>query len=343
MLTHIISGLTALGVAAGTALAAPMLAGDDNRAASDLSVVSVTYTDLGGGYSPYLLAGCDGLTVTVNDSTPSELFDYAINIEGQELPVLDAQPKDDGTVSMLTVCPADLAPNYNYDLTVSEAGEAGETYTWTLEQVQGPLSSAPSGRIVAGQKGRVALTEGTWELGTKVETKVVASRGATREQAMAHADSELTVPSTYNATTRTVEFTVPVAATGRYLWVSAKGTRPAMASYGVFAEPLKVGAPAKPSAFPKKWVKSPGKKKGVAKVKRTVRVTKPVYSTPSVAKLVKVKYQWKANGKAIKGAKKASYKIPRARAGKRIAVTITFTAKGYKAFSKTVAFGKARR
>lgn len=340
MLTNLISGLAAFAVAAGTAVAAPMLA---DGPTGDLSIGSVEYTDLGGGYSPYLYAGCDGLTLKVNDSTPSEVFDYAINLDGQELPVLDAQAQDDGTVSVLTICPADLAPNYNYNIIVSEMGQAGDPYLWTLEQVQGPLTAAPTGTIVAGKPGSVALTEGTWELGTEVETKVVASVGSTREEAMANADSELAVPSTYDATTHTVKFTAPVAATGRYLWVSAKGTRPAMASYGVFADPVKVTAAANPSAFPKNWVKSPGTKRGVVKVGRTVKLTAPVYSSASVAKLVTAKYQWKVNGKAIKRASKRSYKIARAHAGKRLTAAVTFSAKGYKPLTKTVFVGKVRR
>jgi hypothetical protein len=49
----------------------------------------------------------------------------------------------------------------------------------------------------------------------------------------------------------------------------------------------------------------------------------------------KFTYQWYANGKAIKGAKKASLKLKKAQKGKRITVKVTATKKGYKKTVKT--------
>lgn len=84
----------------------------------------------------------------------------------------------------------------------------------------------------------------------------------------------------------------------------------------------------------KLFTKAPTPKiSGVAKVGRTLTASVGTWS-PKPSKFT---YQWKANGKAIKGATKKSYKITSSRAGARITVTVTAVKSGYKSTAKTSA------
>jgi hypothetical protein len=64
--------------------------------------------------------------------------------------------------------------------------------------------------------------------------------------------------------------------------------------------------------------------KGTAKVGKTLKA-----SVSGVSPKPKIKYQWYANGKAISGAKKASFKLKKARQGKTITVKVTLTRANY--------------
>ena len=86
---------------------------------------------------------------------------------------------------------------------------------------------------------------------------------------------------------------------------------------------------------PSSWIKSAGKISGKPKVGKTLAVSKPAYSAAGKAAALKVKYQWTANGKAIKGATKTKLKLTKALKGKKVTVKITFSKAGYK--SRTLA------
>jgi hypothetical protein len=80
-----------------------------------------------------------------------------------------------------------------------------------------------------------------------------------------------------------------------------------------------------------KFAKSPSPKiTGTAKVGKTLKVKAGTWNPKP-----KIKYQWYANGKAIKGATKAAYKLKKAQKGKRITVKITATKSGYNTVTKT--------
>lgn len=70
---------------------------------------------------------------------------------------------------------------------------------------------------------------------------------------------------------------------------------------------------------------------GSAKVGKTLKVKTGKWPPSST----KVSYQWKRNGKKISGAKKSSCKVKAADKGKRISVTVTGKASGYKSKSVT--------
>jgi hypothetical protein len=88
------------------------------------------------------------------------------------------------------------------------------------------------------------------------------------------------------------------------------------------------GSQAKAAA--KKFAKSPKPAiTGKARVGSTLKAKAGAWKPKP-----KLSYQWYANGKAIKGATKASLKLKKAQKGKRISVKITAKKTGYKAVSK---------
>jgi len=72
---------------------------------------------------------------------------------------------------------------------------------------------------------------------------------------------------------------------------------------------------------------------GTAKVGRTLTASPGTWSP----KPAKITYQWKADGKAIKGATKKTYKVRSSVVGKRITVTVKASKSGYKTTTKTSA------
>ena len=60
-------------------------------------------------------------------------------------------------------------------------------------------------------------------------------------------------------------------------------------------------------------------------------------------KSVKVRYQWMRNGKAIKGAKGATYRVRAKDRGKKISVKVRAKAKGYETGKRTSKKVKIRR
>jgi hypothetical protein len=119
-------------------------------------------------------------------------------------------------------------------------------------------------------------------------------------------------------------YTLTKADAGKKIKVSVTGSRPA------------VNAATKVSSFTgaiaEVFAKKPAPKiSGTAKVGRTLTAKAGTWSP----KPSKITYQWKANGKAITGATKKTYKITSKVAGKRITVTVKVTKKGYLTASKT--------
>jgi hypothetical protein len=70
---------------------------------------------------------------------------------------------------------------------------------------------------------------------------------------------------------------------------------------------------------------------GTPKVGRTLKASAGGYAPAAV----KVGYQWRAGGKAIKGATRSTFRLGRAQAGTRITVTVTVRATGYATRSVT--------
>ncbi|KRB76887.1 hypothetical protein ASE01_08950 [Nocardioides sp. Root190] len=77
---------------------------------------------------------------------------------------------------------------------------------------------------------------------------------------------------------------------------------------------------------------------GTFKVGRTVKTTAGRWSVAGLT----VKYQWLRNGKAIKGATKASYKLVRADRSRSVSVKVTVSRTGYTTASSTAAAKKVK-
>jgi hypothetical protein len=85
-----------------------------------------------------------------------------------------------------------------------------------------------------------------------------------------------------------------------------------------------------------KVVGSKFKKKPTPKITGTAKVGKKLKAKPGAwSPKAKYTYQWYANGKAIKGANKATLTLKKAQKGKKITVKVTAKKSGYNAVTKT--------
>jgi len=113
---------------------------------------------------------------------------------------------------------------------------------------------------------------------------------------------------------------------GKKIRVKVTGARPGYTSVAKYS--------AYTGAIAKTFTKSPAPKiTGTVKVGRTLTASAGTWSP----KYSKITYQWKADGKAIKGATKKTYKLTSSSAGKRITVTVKASKKGYLTKTKTSA------
>ncbi len=85
------------------------------------------------------------------------------------------------------------------------------------------------------------------------------------------------------------------------------------------------------------------KLRGVPRAGRVLSVKVKGWKPKPSKKSVKVRYQWLKNGKKIKGAKKATYRVRAKDRGKKITVRVTVKSKGYQKASRTSKKVKIRR
>lgn len=117
-------------------------------------------------------------------------------------------------------------------------------------------------------------------------------------------------------------FTVKAAQQGKAITVTVTGTK---AGYTTVSKTsAKTGAVAKGTLTA-----------GVPKVSGSAKVGSTLTAAPGKwTSGTKFTYQWLADGKAIKGATKSTYKVTSARLGERISVKVTGSKAGYKTISK---------
>lgn len=327
------AGLVAAGLLAGHAAPAT---------AADGVVEGVTYQQVAGGYSPYLFLGCEALGVTISDATPSEASAYQVTVAGTEVVTLFSTVAA-GSVTLTSVCPQDLVDGTAYEVTVVEdGGSPTPPFAFVHQQVQAPTLGVPvltDGTFSVGPSS--VRLNGTFEAGSEIETKVVANEGGTRQAAVENAATELDIPSTYDAETNAIEFTVPRAAAGRFIWVSVVGSKPGEASNGLRLDPVRVAGEAAVPGYDRSWITNPGAKKGAAKVGQRVRVAAPVFASPDARAATTVGYRWFLDGKKLRTTQR-SVKVTRPMKGKKLVLKATFSARGYQPYTHTIRFGRVR-
>ncbi len=207
---------------------------------------------------------------------------------------------------------------------------AGHTYTVTVTATNGAFSSAPAtttyvapsavagpssvtvtGRLAVGQTLAVRAN-GAWPSGTELDY-------------LWRTDDDRVL-------SRSATVTRGAGQLGRRVVVEVTGRRTGEASTTVVSAPsAKVVAGTLTART--------AKIKGQAKVGRTLRAV-PGAWTPGT----RLTYRWTANGKAIKGATRATYQPTRAVVGKRIRVVVTGTKAGYdKAVRTSAPTAKVKR
>jgi hypothetical protein len=122
---------------------------------------------------------------------------------------------------------------------------------------------------------------------------------------------------------------------GRTLSLQVTGSAPYYAPVAASSAPIVVGKALFRTSRPKL--------RGTPRAGRVLSVKIKGWKPKPAKKSVKVRYQWLKNGKKIKGAKKATYRLRAKDRGKKISVRVTTKKKGYEKASRTSKKVKVRR
>lgn len=156
-----------------------------------------------------------------------------------------------------------------------------------------------------------------------VGKKVTADPGSWSESGLAYAYQwKLDGVAIDSATASS--YTVPASALGKQLSVTVTASRDGYVTAAATSAAVKVQAAAIAN------LKAP-KITGTVAVGEKVKVDSGTWSESGL----KYAYQWKLNGKAIKGATSPSYKVAKADKGKKLSVTVTVSKAGYTSASAT--------
>ncbi|SEB77249.1 Metallo-peptidase family M12B Reprolysin-like [Nocardioides exalbidus] len=138
------------------------------------------------------------------------------------------------------------------------------------------------------------------------------------------------VPGAVGAT-----YTPGASLIGHALSVGVVGSAPFYSSVGLGSAPVAIGKATFKTKRPKL--------KGVPRAGRVLTVKLKGWKPKPGKKGVKVRYQWMRNGKKIKGAKKASYRLGRKDRGKKVSVVVKVKKKNYDTAKKSSKKVKVRR
>jgi hypothetical protein len=122
---------------------------------------------------------------------------------------------------------------------------------------------------------------------------------------------------------------------GKTLTVQVVGSAPFYPAVSTLSAPVVVGKALFRTKRPKL--------RGVPRAGRVLSVKVKGWKPKPAKKSVKVRYQWLKNGKKIKGAKKATYRVRAKDRGKKISVRVTAKKKGYEKARKSSKKVKIRR
>jgi hypothetical protein len=122
---------------------------------------------------------------------------------------------------------------------------------------------------------------------------------------------------------------------GRTLSLLVTGSAPFYPAVSAASAPVVVGKALFRTSRPKL--------RGTPRAGRVLSVKVKGWKPTPAKKSVKVRYQWLKNGKKIKGARKATYRLRARDRGKKISVRVTTTKKGYEKASRASKKVKVRR
>ncbi|WP_377466302.1 choice-of-anchor M domain-containing protein [Populibacterium corticicola] len=225
------------------------------------------------------------------------------------------------------------ADKFSYQWLVDGKAVAGATRS-TYVVAAGDAGKKLSVKVTASKSGYTAKTVTSTQVSVAKAAVKAFTKSSVTVSGKAQVAKTLTAKATFS----------PKADKVSYQWLrNGKAIKGATKSkYKVVAadagKKLTVKATASKSGYATKSVTS----KATAKVAKAkfAKVTTKVTGTAKVGKTLKVKvtvkpkaskvsYQWLRNGKAIKGATKASYKVKRADVGKKISVKVSVKKSGY--------------
>lgn len=336
-----VAALALLSPTAAVVAAAPA------QAAGGVTITKVSPGKDWGGLSAFIQTGC-AVQVEFTDASPSEDDAYVVRVVTQAGVELEAGAwGDEGKFTGIVDCHiSDFVDGEEVKVEVQEK-KSVTTTTWTPDTLERPVPSESTLRVKKRSNGSAKATiayGGTWETGVTFDYQVWTTKNnyITGDDYDANQrGNKAVVASVSGAKKPLTSFVIPKRLGKRYMWVSvvARGTD-SQFDTGIFWGPATVEDTQK--TMPAKWVKSFGKKKGRAKVGKTVRVTKPKYSKAGSKQKLKVSYQWRAGGKKVAKGTKAKLKVTKKLRGKKLKVTITVTKAGHKSRTKKVNFGKVR-
>ena len=218
---------------------------------------------------------------------------------------------DGATASTYVVVAADAGAALSVRVTAARAG---------FTSVSATSEAVTVAKVFTGVSAKIT---GKAEVGAKL-TAVVASTPTASAKAYQWFAGGTAIPGAKSAT-----YTVKKADAGKKLTVRATVSRSGYTSASVTSAAVTVA-----KVFAK--VSS-------VKITGTAKVGKKLTASVSVSPAATKKYEWFANGRAIAGAKSASYTVKKADAGKKLVVVVTLSKSGYQSVVKVSAPKKVAR
>lgn len=346
-------------VSSGAALgAAPASAAE-----GPLTITSVTVTNVGGGLSGHLPVQC-AVAVEFTDGTPAATTAYEVVMldeGGAEVDAAadafdtDADPTD---LRMDLACAA-FTQDQPLDLVLREHADEGivevsDPVPFTYEVTDHPTGISDSSVMqdghwtnLVGKPASITFTGGEWEPGTRFDTRIWTSR--TRQFTAADWTDNVTgnagLVEATDLDAPVLSWTPRPRDAGRWVWISIVGQVPGKAPWTFWFAPEYVSYGAQPRAA---WYRGYGEKVGVARVGRTVKVTRPELTTAGSRAGVTTSHRWyvkQGTWKPLTGAgsTKSYLRLTRALRGKQVMVKVTYRAPRYASFQKSFVWSAVRR
>lgn len=360
-------------LAAGVASAALVLSGASLLAAPATAaeataptIEKITITNEAGGLSGFIPINCT-VHVDFTDATPSSGSLYEVRITNELGHVSDivtwseADPADPTKLTTSLNC-FDFTLGHTHGVKLVEHTIDGDEATvserknFTYENTKAPKwvednSYKKKGVFMhrVGEKQTLKFSGGEWEKGTKFSTRVWVSKTKefTPADYAANDTGGMAIVDVQDAAKPVLSWTPKAKHANHWVWVSVVGQAPGKAPWRFSFNPPHFIEPA--PTLGKAHVKSFGKKKGKAKVNRSIRVTKPVLTKKGKKAKVKAAYRWqmKKGNKwvAVKGKKGARnvLKLTRKDKGKKYRVRVTVRAPKFSPTVRFYAFPKVKK